>query len=486
MPFFLDTRETSQRFGSHVAAFRSLLDADHIRHGSPDDLFGFAKVLEESNQFRLDLSTLVKSIVHQETDELLLTDMMSIIAASVGGPSFADTSADLTKPTNTLMEFLLGTGCWMKFGAPSPPRSQSTAPQRPAIHIEEPRPIRVSSSAPIVSENPQDRTGLLEAGELRQMLTRLEINTLQVKLHLDYIEQRISRIEPPPEVPAPSPQHLSQPDAVAGKIAVPPSERVPAFEPELPTRVEPELSTRGRAIFSPQLQPDPYSSDLSATDNDFSSPTFAYASEKGRSVVPLAIFLALLAAVAVFFLFAHTDKGQSLLQSGILRLKNVQALFSNAPATTLPPAPVQTASAPVIPVTPATKTPAPAPLQPPSSTSTTSPSLEPPTLPSPSRARYVQSNIMEGNLLSAPRPEYPSLARANRISGKVTLQVTISTSGSVETLRATNGPRPLREAAIEAVRKWRYKPYSVDGRPIEVATTVYVDFSPGSSLAASR
>jgi len=85
---------------------------------------------------------------------------------------------------------------------------------------------------------------------------------------------------------------------------------------------------------------------------------------------------------------------------------------------------------------------------------------------------------MEGNLLSASRPEYPVSARTEHIEGTVTLEATISTSGAVKTLRAINGPRALRGAAIDAVRNWRYKPYSVDGKPVEVATTVYVHFSP--------
>ena len=84
---------------------------------------------------------------------------------------------------------------------------------------------------------------------------------------------------------------------------------------------------------------------------------------------------------------------------------------------------------------------------------------------------------MEGNLLSAPRPEYPASARTEHLEGIVALQATISTSGAVKTLRAINGPQILRGAAIDAVRDWRYKPYSVDGRPVEVATTVYVHFS---------
>ena len=84
---------------------------------------------------------------------------------------------------------------------------------------------------------------------------------------------------------------------------------------------------------------------------------------------------------------------------------------------------------------------------------------------------------MEGRLLSAPRPQYPSQARLDHVEGQVALQATISKTGSVETLHVINGPRPLRAAAVDGVRNWRYTPYSVDGKAVKVATTVYVDFN---------
>ena len=188
MPFFLDTQETSHRFGSYIADFHSILDTNHIRHGSPDDLFDFAKTLDNSNQFRNDLSALVKSVMRKDGDQLLLTDMVSIIATAVGGPSFADSHSDITRPTNALMDFLLGTGCWKQFGSPSPAASQSAVPSpRPPVRAEERRfseiAPAVSPAAPAgtTSENPADLTNT--SSELRQTLTRLEINTLQVKLH---------------------------------------------------------------------------------------------------------------------------------------------------------------------------------------------------------------------------------------------------------------------------------------------------------------
>src|SRR5258708_2322738 len=162
MSFFLDTQETSQRFGNHISEFRSLLDTNHIPHGSPENLFEFTKILERNNQFRLDLSSTVKSVVREEGDELLLTDMISIVTASVAGPSFADTHIDISKPSNALMEFLLGPGCWRQFGSPpSVGNQRANPPLGPPIRIEQPRssPLFPCSDNPSANKSSEDRVG---------------------------------------------------------------------------------------------------------------------------------------------------------------------------------------------------------------------------------------------------------------------------------------------------------------------------------------
>jgi TonB family protein len=483
MSFFLDTPETSQRFSGQISEFRSLLDANHVRHDSPDDIFEFANILESNNQLRLDLSAMVKFIMRREHDELLLTDMISIIAAAVGGPSFANTNADITKPTNTLMEFLLGTGCWRQFGSPSSPISKNAAPPFvPPVRVEEPSPTRISlpSLIPIASENTRkDPASLLDtSSELRQMLTRLESNTLQVERHLDSIEQRLNRIEPaskPLPTPAPvQPEPLPHPSSavvVPDATAHPYTEDVPIFEPALPTSY--------RAVFSHQPQ------NQSQTD-DFPSPTFAYGTEKGRNIIPIGVFLVLLAIVAALFLFGRSGQGRTFLKASVSRLENIRAHFSSAPATippnptppSPPPASTSYTAPPATPPAPAENT-----IEPTSTRSAPSDNISPNIssdarpVPDSPKIRHLPANVMEGYLLSAPRPKYPPLARNNRIEGNVALEVTISKTGSIETIHVTKGPQPLREAAVDAVRYWRYKSYSVDGRPVEVFTTVNVHFT---------
>jgi protein TonB len=84
---------------------------------------------------------------------------------------------------------------------------------------------------------------------------------------------------------------------------------------------------------------------------------------------------------------------------------------------------------------------------------------------------------MAGNLLSRTLPQYPAIARTAHIQGVVVLQAAISRTGLIENLRVVSGPPMLRQAAIDAVQTWRYKPYLLNGDPVEVETTINVVFN---------
>jgi len=91
----------------------------------------------------------------------------------------------------------------------------------------------------------------------------------------------------------------------------------------------------------------------------------------------------------------------------------------------------------------------------------------------------VSSGVMQGNVLVKTTPQYPAIAKAARIQGTVVLQATISKAGTIENLRVVSGPAMLQQAALDAVRSWRYKPYLLNGDPVEVETQVNVVFSLG-------
>ncbi len=89
---------------------------------------------------------------------------------------------------------------------------------------------------------------------------------------------------------------------------------------------------------------------------------------------------------------------------------------------------------------------------------------------------HVTSRVMEGMLIYKVLPTYSPMALAMRASGRVELQATISRSGTIENLRVASGPPVLQQSAIDAVKQWRYRPYLLNGDPVEVETTIDVDF----------
>ena len=88
----------------------------------------------------------------------------------------------------------------------------------------------------------------------------------------------------------------------------------------------------------------------------------------------------------------------------------------------------------------------------------------------------VTSSVMEGNLIHKVQPEYPPLARQVRIQGTVVFEAIISREGTIENLQAVSGNPMLVPAAMAAVRQWRYRPYLLNGVPVEVETQVTVNF----------
>jgi protein TonB len=91
----------------------------------------------------------------------------------------------------------------------------------------------------------------------------------------------------------------------------------------------------------------------------------------------------------------------------------------------------------------------------------------------------ISGGVMQGNLLLKTVPQYPPIAKAARVQGTVVLQATISKTGSIENLKVVQGPAMLQQAALDAVRTWRYKPYLLNNEPVEVETTVNVIFTLG-------
>ena|SRR5271166_1009288 len=89
----------------------------------------------------------------------------------------------------------------------------------------------------------------------------------------------------------------------------------------------------------------------------------------------------------------------------------------------------------------------------------------------------VSQGVSQGLLLTQVAPVYPPLARQARIKGTVVLRAVISKDGSIESLTLESGHPMLVPAAMDAVKQWKYKPYFLNGEPVEVETTINVNFT---------
>ncbi len=99
-----------------------------------------------------------------------------------------------------------------------------------------------------------------------------------------------------------------------------------------------------------------------------------------------------------------------------------------------------------------------------------------PKVATPTRVR-VSQGVSQGLLVHKVTPQYPPLAKQARIQGVVVLQALIGKDGTITGLHVVSGHPMLTNAALEAVKEWKYKPYYLNGEPVEVETTINVNFS---------
>ena len=107
-----------------------------------------------------------------------------------------------------------------------------------------------------------------------------------------------------------------------------------------------------------------------------------------------------------------------------------------------------------------------------SATNAPAPKVAPPT-----RIR-VSSGVTQGLLVRRIEPQYPQMAKIARVQGAVVLAAVIGKDGTIENLHVVSTASPLlNAAAVEAVKQWKYRPYILNGEPVEVDTTVTVNFT---------
>ena len=96
--------------------------------------------------------------------------------------------------------------------------------------------------------------------------------------------------------------------------------------------------------------------------------------------------------------------------------------------------------------------------------------------PDPVRVK-VAPRVTSGLILKKVQPIYPEQARRARIQGAVVMSAVISKSGQIADLEVLDGAIELVVSAVNAVRQWKYRPYVVNGEPVEVDTSVTVYYT---------
>jgi TonB family protein len=100
------------------------------------------------------------------------------------------------------------------------------------------------------------------------------------------------------------------------------------------------------------------------------------------------------------------------------------------------------------------------------------------TVEQPQVEAHVPTDVMQKLVTHRVDPDYPAAARPAKLQGVIVLDVVVGRDGSVVDVHARNGPDVLAQAAMDALRWWRFDPYRVDGRPVVVETTVAMEFKP--------
>jgi TonB family protein len=462
-----DTQEIASRFGDYIEDLRDVFNCNGVDFGSREDFFAFARTVKYHSELRGDVARVAKAVTEKETD-VSLRMILTIIAVASGGVDVATADREMSVPINLVAESLI------RDGVCSPRHADD--PDRPCLNLTVKQPGQISALE--ATRDTHMEAGVLNA--LAESLTQLELNSLQLKIYLDSIDQRIDRIEP------------------GLKSA--------------PALVLPDYSRDARVRFSQiipsetdfQVQNDPSQSNERAATGVRRE--FQWLSSfRTRFALPVLVGVCtLLLAASVFWVFGRDTS------YAVVRPANVSAEggVSSGSASVSPvvtandpsfvPLIVRGSSASADKPARSSKKLAQIALRSASrSTSVASDDSETPRVMAsgtsdgseePDRVSKldsglgsnhpvdVSSSVMAANLVSAPKPSYPTLASLTRMQGNVVMRAVISKDGNVEHLQVIQGHRLLRGAAKSAVRNWRYRPYKIDGVPVEVATTVSVDF----------
>lgn len=210
MSIFADTRQTAARFEPYIEAFRVLFRTHAIDFGSIENFIGLEPKLDSDRAFRTDFTSLANAIAAKENGTLSVTEILTIVAVALGGSEVDRNEREIAAPLSALVVFLAGIGGWKTQQSQSPPPTQA-----PGISNPEPESLELAPNpsadlefthvsheqadgqigTDIVEGTPVDDSFRMPP-RIQEILDRLELNSVQLKLYLDDIDRRMGRIEP--------------------------------------------------------------------------------------------------------------------------------------------------------------------------------------------------------------------------------------------------------------------------------------------------
>jgi TonB family protein len=514
MVFMSEAREIRSHFGSDIEQVQRILRANHVDFGTPYDLPAFAQALESNSQLREELTDLAQALTKREKNVSLPT-VLNIIAIAAGGPQIAASEEDISQPLSRLDDFLINIGNEDQSKSGNPEQLSSSFPgddshpyeNHHAIHLashpsdQQVREEEFSGNEELNTLEPLDHNPSPVGNVFAESLTRLELNSLQMKHYLDSIDQRISRMEPRLES---HPAYVAPPSHHPLKHA--PEERYSAAiaTESLPNPPQEELLLPQQPF--EQLNE---SHELHRLSNSLSDPVEESQPKTFSPLFTIPAVSVLAAGALTLLLYWSTTGNTSSITTHPLTATAVEEPNSSAGLAPASPAPPSERSANTTGLLRKNDAEKPSPkINQPTSTATHNASptdttshapaatldenaIADPTVISatasavPDRTNYssfssrpinVSSGVMAANVISAPNPAYPRLARLAHMQGEVVMQAIVSREGTIENVRVIKGHRLLRGAATNAVRTWRYRPFEIAGQPVKVATIISVDF----------
>lgn len=501
--------------------------------GEAGSLRQFLTALKEDRHLAMDFWAMVGDLSERERGTLSDEEMLSVIVAGSAGKTISELPLSDKVATAELKNMLAGVDVDAPMVAetvveptPEPVAAVSAGEEKPAeslVSQGEGDPSRVDISQTKLSVEDALRRLEETSRELRDQLAALAAID-QLKREAAPAEPRVPVMRgtetelvtkddvaavseprgPVTEVVVPA---LEEPESIA---TTPPHEFEPldAVEPVLTPRRGVRRSVERRAAAAPQFSTLSHRGFLPPdTDDDptIPVPLAEYAEANSSRVGVGTIVLIVLVCVLVAAGFAlHEGYGREQLEHAKAALLTKVGLFgaelhdAASPASTAPSSTGDKAQPAVaagdrssVPQSVANNRAQETPAQPqqdsemprqnspqprPESDGSLRAGARPESMPIEPGAVRVAPSVMQANLLSSRVAVYPESARVRGIQGPVEVEAVISRSGNVEYAHAVSGDPRLRAAAEDAVLKWKFKPYLVNGTPVQAVTQVRINF----------